>query len=170
MGNGERGTGGANIPAFLTRLVERWAEDGIRPDGGAEEDAVRAFEARRGVRLPPDLRQYFLRLGGARMDGESAALDRDLIRFWRLEDVETLASSWVPAPDAERWFVIADYSIWTWAYVVRLSADPGAATPVAVSLGASELIPVADSFERFVELYLTRDPRVISPDQEPTRG
>jgi hypothetical protein len=170
MGNGERGTGGASIPAFLARLVERWAEDGIRPDGGAGEDAVRAFEERRRVRLPADLREYFLRLGGARMDGESAALDRDLIRFWRLEDVETLASSWVPAPDAERWFVIADYSIWAWAYVIRLSADPGAATPVAVSLGATELIPVAASFEEFVEMYLRRDPLVLAPDQATTSG
>lgn len=152
------------VPAFLVRLVERWAEQGIRSDGGAGEDAIQAFEAGYGVRMPEDLRAYFRHVGGVRMDGESPALDQDLIRFWRLEDVETLASSWVPAPDARSWFVTADYSIWVWAYVIRLSADPSAAAPVAVSFGSAELLPVADSFEEFVEKYLARDPLVISPD------
>jgi hypothetical protein len=152
-------------PSLLDRLVERWAEQGIRSEGEVEEDAIRAFEARRGVRMPGDLRDYFLHVGGVRMDGESPALDPDLIRFWRLEDVETLASSWVPAPDARSWFVIADYSIWAWAYVIRLSADPSAPAPVAVSFGSAELLPIAESFGEFVEKYLRRDPLVISPDQ-----
>jgi hypothetical protein len=173
MGNGERGTGGPEqdgAASFLERLVERWAEQGIRSDGGAGEDAIRAFEGRHGVRMPEDLRAYFRHVGGVRMDGESPALDQNLIRFWRLEDVETLASSWVPAPDARSWFVIADYSIWVWAYVIRLTADQSAPAPVAVSFGAAELLPVADSFGEFVGRYLRRDPLVISPDQEIKRG
>ena len=168
MGNGEAGTGGPEqdgAPAFLARLVERWAEQGIRSEGGVGEDAIREFETRRGVRMPDDLRAYFLHVGGVRMDGESPALDQDLIRFWRLEDVETLASSWVPARDARNWFIIADYSIWAWAYVIRLSADQSAPAHVAVSFGSAELLPVADSFGEFVESYLRRDPLVISPDQ-----
>jgi hypothetical protein len=71
----------------------------------------------------------------------------------------------VPAPDAQSWFVIADYSIWAWAYVIRLSQDPFADTPVAVSFGGAELRTIAGSFEEFVEMYLRRDPLVISPDQ-----
>jgi hypothetical protein len=91
-------------------------------------------------------------------------VDQDLIRFWPLDEVSTLAKAWVPAPEAERWFVIADYAMWTWAYVVRLSSDAREA-PVAVSFGGAALRPIADSFEEFLELYLRRDPLVISPDQ-----
>ena len=170
MGNGERGTGGsqpAGVPAFLTRLVERWAEQGIRPVGGVSEEELAAFEARRGVRIPADLRAYFRHVGGVLVNGETAALDHDLIRFWPLDEVSTLREAWVAAPDAERWFVIADYAMWTWAYVVRMGAE---GATVAVSLGGAELRPVADSFEQFVELYLRRDPLVISPDQTTTHG
>ncbi len=158
----------ADVPALLARLVERWGEQGIRPAGGAREEEVRAFEERHGVRLPPGLRDYFLIVGGIAVDGESPALDQDLIRFWPLAEVSALARAWVPAPDAERWFVVADYAMWTWAYVVRLGADD--AGRVAVSLGGTELLPLADSYEELIEMYLRRDPRVISPDTEIERG
>ena len=172
MASGERGTGGSGEgtdlragPALLVRLVERWGEEGIRAAGGAGEAEVRGFEGRHGVRLPRGLREYFREVGGIAVDGESPALGRDLIRFWPLQEVSTLAKAWVPAPQAERWFVIADYAMWTWAYVVRLSSDAREAAPVAVSFGGAELRNVADSFEEFVDKYLRRDPRVISPDQ-----
>lgn len=128
--------------------------------GGAAEAELRGFEGRHGVRLPEAVRDYFHHVGGM-----SPAVDQDLIRFWPLEEVTALARAWVPAPDAERWFVIADYAMWTWAYVVRLSADAREAAPVAVSFGGAELRPIAASFEEFVEMYLRRDPLVISPDQ-----
>ncbi len=159
------GSGEGARPAFLVRLVERWAEQGIRAAGGAGEAEVRGFEGRRGVRLPAGLRDYFRSVGGIAVDGESPALDQDLIRFWPLEEVSSLAKAWVPAREAERWFVIADYAMWTWAYVVRLSSDAEEAAPVAVNFGGAELRPIADSFHEFVEMYLRRDPLVISPDQ-----
>lgn len=149
-----------DVPAFLVRLVERWREQGIGSAGGAAKAELRAFEGRHGVRLPEAVRDYFLHVAGM-----SPAVDHDLIRFWPLDEVSTLAKAWVPAPEAERWFVIGDYAMWTWAYVVRLSSNAEEAAPVAVSFGSAELRPIAGSFQEFVEMYLRRDPLVISPDQ-----
>ncbi|HYW07013.1 MAG TPA: SMI1/KNR4 family protein [Longimicrobium sp.] len=139
------------------RLVARWAEQGIAAVGGGAEDRIAGFEARLGARLPADLRAYFLVVGGMSMEGERA-MDGDLIRFWPINEVATLASSWVPAPDADRWLVVADYAMWTWAYAVRLPDGV-----VALSHGGSELVPLASSFDEFLESYLRRDDSVIAP-------
>ncbi|HEX8430359.1 MAG TPA: SMI1/KNR4 family protein [Longimicrobium sp.] len=139
------------------RLVARWAEQGIVAVGGVAENRITEMEDRLGAPLPADLRSYFLAVGGMSMDGERA-MDGDLIRFWPADEVATLASSWVPAPDADRWLVVADYAMWTWAYAVHL---PDGA--VALSHGAAELVPLASSFDEFLESYLRRDDSIIAP-------
>lgn len=139
------------------RLVARWAEEGVVAVGGGSEDRVAELERRIGAPLPTDLRSYFLAVGGMSILGERA-MDGDLIRFWPADEVATLASSWVPAPAADRWLVVADYAMWTWAYAVHL---PDGA--VALSHGAAELVPLAASFDEFLESYLRRDDSVIAP-------
>jgi hypothetical protein len=147
------------LPDVLARLARRWAEEGIIPADGVAEVRITELEARLGARLPTDLRAYFLAVGGMSMDGERA-MDGDLIRFWPIDEVATLASSWVPASAADRWLVVADYAMWTWAYAVRL---PDGA--VALSHGAADLVPLAASFHEFLESYLRRDDAVIAPPE-----
>jgi hypothetical protein len=72
---------------------------------------------------------------------------------------------WESAPhEADSLFVFADWSIIAWFYVVRLCAT--AETPTPVYIAAQRLTLVADSFEKFLERYLVRDPTVIFPPDD----
>jgi hypothetical protein len=53
---------------------------------------VAEFEQRHNVRLPSDLREYFLTLNGGILGHEGSA-DNDLISFWRLDQVESIVDS-----------------------------------------------------------------------------
>jgi hypothetical protein len=158
----------ASTPRFVTELlalVERyWATQSLAPGPGATAADVAAFEARYHVRLPNDLRAYFLALNGSEA-GKNGPMDDFLIAFWHLGEVVPLSEE-VPdlaAPDAEHWFVFADHCLWIHAYVIRLSDNPTAPTPVAV-LYDEFLVEIAPSFGAFLEGYLARDQDLLFPE------
>jgi hypothetical protein len=148
-------------------LRTHWASQGIRPGFGAPEAALVSFETRHQVRLPPALRSYFAEVNGIRRTVDFRdEWDQDLIRFWPLHEVQPLSAvGWESAPhEADSLFVFADWSIIAWFYVVRLCAT--AETPTPVYIAAQRLTLVADSFEKFLERYLVRDPTVIFPPDD----
>jgi SMI1/KNR4 family protein SUKH-1 len=128
---------------------------------------VENFETRFGVALPLDLREYFLHLNGTA--GGRCAMDGDeLISFWRLDELVTLASEGVIGlKNAEDWFVLADYSIWAHCYAIRLSPDRNAETPVAISYNPPTF-QVTPTMPEFIDAYLRHDYSVLFaslPDQ-----
>ena len=146
---------------LLAALDAHWCAQGIAPAPGASSEAVRAFEARCGVRLPADVRAYFEAFNGTGDD----VLDREFVAFWSLDRVRTVAEELghqepVPPP-ADAFYCFADYSVWCNAYAVRLSADGGAATEVVAVYSGVDLIPVAPSFADFLRGYLGPNPAVV---------
>ena len=113
-----------------------------------------AFEQRYNVRLPPDLRQYFLTLNGGILGHEGSA-DNELISFWRLDQVEPLARV-----SERELFAFGDWSIDAHVYAIQLSVDATAPTPIYID-GGWQLIPVASTFAEFVRGYLAGNEHVL---------
>ena len=154
------------IDQLLAAVRDRWAARGILNDSPASNSDIAAFEQRYGVVLPVDLRTYFTKLNGTAI-GASGMEDENLLGFWHLDQVRTFAEELSPnadkIPEAGGVFVIADHSIWVYAFGIKLSADPGAPTPIVVDLG-KPYHQVAPSFSAFLEGYLRGDSDMIYPD------
>ena len=124
----------------------------------ATEDEVSAFETVHSVKVPDDLRAYFLRFNGVEEDP-------DLFCFWPLQRIATIpairgtSNSSKTLPEADRYFVFADYLIESNYYAIYLGDNP--------SLQHSVILPdfpkhpvVASNFSDFLELYLEDHPRI----------
>jgi hypothetical protein len=150
--------------SILDALKAHWAAQGIASGDPAPAADLASFEARYRVRLPPALRGYFAEVNGIRRTvAFETEMDEDMIRFWPLDEVRPLSDEWPESPvarDAASLFVLADWSIAGWFYVARLS-EAETMAPICIVDGG--LNPVADSFEAFLERYLTRDLTVLFP-------
>ena len=152
------------MDAIFTALEAYWDQCGIRPNAGATEAELAAHEAKYGVSLPDEMRDYFRAINGM-FSGPKwrSSMDDDLIRFYPLAECRPLDVEWPDsgAPDAGSILCFADYSIWCWGYGARLSREAGRG-PVHVLYGP-ETVQVADSFREFLESYLRRDYTVTFP-------
>jgi hypothetical protein len=142
----------------IKRLIARWTAHGIACPPGLSPSEICAFESRHNVRLPDDLRLYFLSVDGM---GEKGTYDEDFFSFWQLSDVisiaEMLPDRCVRFGDAHRYFIFADHSINLPGYAIRLSSDPADVNPVAsvfFDFGALEVEDFFESFTDFVSQYL----------------
>jgi hypothetical protein len=147
---------------LIDSLRQDWEAQGIANLQLPTSRDLADFEARHGVRLPADLADYFLRVNGTR-EGRCGMEDGDLISFWHLDQIETLAviSPEDPTPQADRLFVFADWSIEAHAWAVRLSDDVATAAPVVITYCPAQ--EVASSFEEFLRGYLEREDWALFP-------
>lgn len=142
----------------------RWAADGILAPNRASPTEIATFEQRYGVALPAALRYYFETVNGTNIGAYGMEDGENLMGFWHLDQVRTFAEETTGAahPDANRTFVIADHSIWVFAFGVQLSADPGAPAPIVTDCSPA-LHSVASSFVDFLDAYLRDDAAVLFP-------
>jgi hypothetical protein len=147
---------------LIDSLRQEWEAQGIANPQLPTSIDLAAFEARHGVHVPAVIAEYFLRVNGTK-EGRLRMEDTDLISFWHLDQIETLAtvSPGDPTPGAGNLFVFADWSIEAHTWAVRLSADVTDATLVVITYGPAQ--EVASSFEEFLEGYLRRQNRVLFP-------
>lgn len=138
------------------RLQAYWNAQDIPKAPGVGEDRLREFEIRFGVTLPPDLRDYFLKVDGM---GTYEGFDDDLFVFWPFDRVCRVSDDYADEfmEEQESYFLFADHSIYLPAFAIRLA--PLAALPntvVAIIGDRREYHTsiVARSFTEFVERYL----------------
>src|SRR5438477_5328073 len=72
--------------ALFRRLIEAWSAPKLpgRVRPGATPAEIESFEARYGVRLPPDFREYLLAVSG--MDSNDT--DSQMTSFWGLDSIQ----------------------------------------------------------------------------------
>jgi hypothetical protein len=133
---------------------------------GAANETLAAFESRFGVQLPMDMMHFYCHTDGM-ADDELDANSR--IKIWPLNRVNTLAAE-LPeysrnVEKADQAFVFADHLFWSLGYVVWLSQDLVAATPVFL-VGDEPPILVAHSFSTFLCMYLNELPGIL-PKRKP---
>ena len=138
------------------RLVDHWTLNGVAPPlPGVDPGAIVAFEQRFHVRLPADVRQYFLTTNGT-----GDFLDPALFSFWPLQRVKPLHEAWANVGRGRAaypgCFVFADHSVRGSIYAVRFGENGQRSGPVFRVTEASNPSgeQVAPSFVEFVEQYL----------------
>ena len=152
----------ANTP--LEKLISCWSKSGRRMMPGAWEKEVQDFEAKYGVTLPRDFREYLACIGNSTVGQKDWGLSggKDLYAFWALNEIksvpeETDTRSVPESEDPSSYFIFADYCIWCWAYAICVGPnEPGK----VIVVGALEPTVIANSFTEFIEAYM----------QDPNRG
>jgi SMI1/KNR4 family protein SUKH-1 len=149
-------------------LRAHWSSKGLIVPPGNSEDRIIEFERDYSVKLPPDLRDYFLHVNG--MDPHwPNAQDQQGYTFWSLDRVKNVLEEatnhsngqwWSSFPGADSFFIFADYLDWSWVYTIRLSHDPSRQSPVFLVAKEETPIKIAESFCEFIELYLIDSPKL----------
>ena len=148
------------------RIKESWSLPSlIFPLRSAREESLVTFESRYGVGFPKDMRDYFFQVDGIDQDREGFS-------FWRLGDVKPVVEAakahdlnWLKQlPEAESFFIFADYLSWCWGYAIRLSKDTIDKNEVML-LCCRNPIKIADSFSEFMELYFEDNAKLYPPKE-----
>jgi hypothetical protein len=147
-------------------LIKHWESQGIRHAIGATVSEIESFQSVYGVCLPNDLRKYFLEVNGFSQLSAKENDDRGF-RFLSLESVtrasdelKELTGSYPSLPNAENFFVFAEYLQWSWGYAVELGKEHQG--NVVIPIGKFSYPRLATSFSQFIRLYLSNDPQIYA--------
>ena len=102
----------------------------------------------------PEFRDYLLTVNGMLQSGNEDC-DSNIFAFWQLNRIRPIADECPElqrSPEEGRYFVFADYMIWSWAYAIDLAASSATAGRVILVGRLREQI-VSPNFFGFVRLY-----------------
>jgi hypothetical protein len=125
----------------------------------ATEPEIQAFERRYQTEIHSEFRSYLRAVNGM-LQSSNDQCDSNLFSFWQVDRIRPVAEecpNLQTAPTEGRYFVFADYMLWSWAYAIDLRAGSADAGKVILVGGLSPQC-VASSFYEFVRLY-TEDSR-----------
>lgn len=167
------------MSSLSDRLRTYWSAQGVKLPTGVPAGRLEEFESRHGVRLPTDLRDYFLAIDGMGPEDLNPPFrwEDNLFRFFPLHQVEPATERFHPdqfLTDQSSYFAFADYSISLPTFAIRLtSAGTGGNTVLAIfsDRGEYRAIQVANSFSDLVERYLASEgTRLGLLSDEPSKG
>jgi len=139
--------------SIYERLKAKWLEAGIAGKDAVAPATLDRFEKKRRVLLPSEFKDYLLRVNGM----QEGQVDEDLISFLSLERIDQDANcKEISTNEVE--LVIAEYSIYSHTYVMRISRSDDR-SPIFVTDGEHER-PIAASFKDFLSQYLANPSRV----------
>ena len=137
------------------QLKEKWVSEKLKLNTGVTDIALQLFEENYKVKIPVDLRKFYLLANGMEMN----ETDADLIRFWSIEELKPISEAASAYFDhdylqsVETYFLFADYSIWSHTYAISLTSSLSSENTICV-IGANQPIFLANSFSEFINKYL----------------
>ena len=159
---------GDGMPKASKKLINHWTGQGLKIEPGVTRQDIHEFESKNGVTMPQDLRDYFQHVNGMAQDARNSC-DKQGFAFWPLCQVKSVAEELADQsldmpeiPNQDRYFVFADYLQRSWAYAIDFGA-PSTESAHVIHVGTLKFKIVAESFDRFVDLYV-RDAAELYPD------
>jgi hypothetical protein len=152
------------------QIIAFWKSKGVKPRMPVSSLQVEEFQRLYRVELPTSISDFYLASNGTEYD-------HDLISFWPLEELGTVTEKLsnsggspdyrnivnvLPTPD--KFFVFADYLIWSHVYAFKLSEDRYQPAPV-LWIYADQWYEIAASFENFIVSYLRDYDSILFPKQ-----
>lgn len=138
------------IGAAPLERLRRWFEReeiAIRP---ASEAELAALESRYKVNLPVDFRSYLSVMAPA-----EERMDDELGTWWSIGRIKNVPDELnEDSPALAQYLLFADHLIWSWAWAIACTDDEYRGRVKII--GGDERF-VADSFEEFVDRYLTNN-------------
>lgn len=126
----------------------------------AAEQEIAEFEARYGVKLPADVREYFLKINGVYVSGGFITLEAlskwSLIVEYEYGNPEHIKQI---LDEAEKYFRFGSYDILVWDWLIKLGSNPDVETPIVVIHGSAT--KVADNLTDFFQKYHVMDPESL---------
>ncbi len=136
---------------FIERVLEHWRARRVPYLPGVAKEQLQTFEREKNLRLPVELRAFYLATNGVRVPGTMEVDDKNY-DFWPLEKLQV-----VEGEPSKLYF--ADFQQSTWTFAIELEGNE-TANPGAVYVADARFIPIADSFAEFMNLYIADDPLI----------
>ncbi|MEO8682347.1 MAG: SMI1/KNR4 family protein [Vicinamibacterales bacterium] len=145
-------------------LRRHWSRLAITLAPPVTVEELTTFERTHDVRLPTELRDYYLAANGFAPPSDQ---DENGFSFWPLTRVCPVATfdggAWF-SDEAERCFLFADYLSLSWGFAFCVTPDSVHARICIVGTADRRPVWIADGFSKFVELYVRNDERLYSPN------
>lgn len=141
--------------SIYNAMRDRWMLAGVRANKPADSAAVSRLEAKVGLVLPDDFKEYLTAVNGM----EDGQVDEYFIAFHSLQTIESHRHrNWASLHVTD--VVIADYSLDAHLYLLSFSAS--AEMPIVVVTDGVKTVELAKSFADFVRLYLSSPNLIVN--------
>lgn len=141
--------------SLAQQLVEFWRSQNLQIATGATIADISHFEEQNGVRLPANIRAYFLATNG--MGGRGSQFDEEFFDFWSLRDVIRVTAEF-PNSHLKEYYLFADHSIGIIYYAMKLGTSEADDVDVIGIRppydGDEELVITFPTFAAFINAYL----------------
>ena len=143
----------------MEKIKEYWkTQECVTLQAGNCQLLLDKFAAQYEIKLPPDFTDYLLTIDGMHL----SEMDKNGFCFLPLQAIQLTRSYHIDTanfPDAESYFVFADYFQKSWWYAMRLT-DERKTENTVLGIGWERPKYIASSFTEFIELYLVDQARL----------
>jgi hypothetical protein len=156
----------SDLQRLLQQMIQGWRNEDIPILPGVDEARIADFERRYGIKLPADMREYFLTVNGMGHHYD----DENFFRFWPFEEVASV-EDYQPElmkvlPECAGHFFFFDYSIDLFMYAIRLRDSESSAPQIAkvypqIPTNECSFDVFSGSFTEFLKMYVNNPSDLI---------